>query len=47
MSDLFVGQMHTPGPGGPDDLFKVEEVVIGEKAAGPAEATGCKVVWPS
>ena len=47
MSDLFVGQMHTPGPGGPDDLFKVEEVVTGEKAAGPAEATGCKVVWPS
>jgi branched-chain amino acid transport system substrate-binding protein len=47
MSDMFVGQMHPPGPLGPDDLFKVEEVVTGEKAAGPAEATGCKVVWPS
>ena len=24
MSDLFVGQVHPPGPGGPDDLFKIE-----------------------
>ncbi|HZP98870.1 MAG TPA: ABC transporter substrate-binding protein, partial [Reyranella sp.] len=36
MSDLFVGQMHPLGPAGTDDYFKVEEVVTGEKAAGPA-----------
>jgi branched-chain amino acid transport system substrate-binding protein len=47
MCDIFVGEMHSPGPGGPDDLFKVEETVPGEKAAGPAEETGCKVVWPA
>ncbi|SJZ38845.1 amino acid/amide ABC transporter substrate-binding protein, HAAT family (TC 3.A.1.4.-) [Enhydrobacter aerosaccus] len=47
MSDIFVGQVHPPGPDGPDDLFKVEEIVTGEKAAGPAEETGCKLVWPS
>jgi branched-chain amino acid transport system substrate-binding protein len=47
MSDLFVGEMHTPGPGGGDDLFKSAEVVTGEKAAGSAESTGCKVAWPS
>jgi branched-chain amino acid transport system substrate-binding protein len=47
MSDLFVGQVQPPGAGGPDDLFKVEEVVTGEKAAGSAESTGCKVTWPS
>ena len=47
MSDIFVGQMHTPGPDGPDDLFKTEEIVTGETAAGSAESTGCKVVWPS
>jgi branched-chain amino acid transport system substrate-binding protein len=47
MSDLFVGEMHPPGPGGGDDLFKVGEVVTGEKAAGSAESTGCKVTWPS
>jgi branched-chain amino acid transport system substrate-binding protein len=35
------------GAGGPDDLFKVESVVPGEQAAGPAEATGCKISWPA
>jgi branched-chain amino acid transport system substrate-binding protein len=47
MSDLFVGQVTPPGAGGSDDLFKVEAVVPGEQAAGPAEATGCKINWPS
>jgi branched-chain amino acid transport system substrate-binding protein len=47
MSDLFVGQVQQPGPGGPDDLFKIESVIPGEKAAGSAESTGCKVTWPS
>jgi branched-chain amino acid transport system substrate-binding protein len=47
MSDLFVGEMHPPGPGGPDDLFKVESVVTGEQAAGSAESTGCKIAWPA
>ncbi|MBS0519096.1 MAG: ABC transporter substrate-binding protein [Proteobacteria bacterium] len=47
MSDIFVGQVHPPGPGGPDDLFTIEATVPGEKAAGPAEATGCKISWPS
>ena len=47
MSDIFVGQVQPPGPGGPDDLFKVESVVPGEQAAGSAEATGCKINWPS
>ena len=32
MSDIFVGQMHPPGPGGADDLFKVESV--GHRRAG-------------
>ncbi|MBS0223045.1 MAG: ABC transporter substrate-binding protein [Proteobacteria bacterium] len=47
MSDLFVGQVQPAGPGGPDDLFKVESVVPGEQAAGSAEATGCKISWPA
>jgi branched-chain amino acid transport system substrate-binding protein len=47
MSDIFVGEMHTPGPGGADDLFKTGSVVTGEQAAGSAEATGCKVAFPS
>ncbi len=47
MSDIFVGEMHPPGPGGPDDVFKVGEIVTGEQAAGSAESTGCKITWPS
>jgi len=47
MSDIFVGQMHPPGPGGPDDLFRIEETVAGEKAAGPTAENGCKFTWPS
>jgi branched-chain amino acid transport system substrate-binding protein len=47
MSDIYVGQVHPPGPAGPDDLFKTESIVTGEAAAGPVEATGCKITWPS
>jgi branched-chain amino acid transport system substrate-binding protein len=47
MSDIFVGEMHTPGPGGSDDLFKTGSVVTGEQAAGSVESTGCKVAFPS
>jgi branched-chain amino acid transport system substrate-binding protein len=47
MSDIYVGQVHPPGPGGPDDLFKIESIVTGEQAAGSAESTGCKITWPS
>ncbi len=47
MSDIYVGQVHPPGPGGPDDLFKIELIVTGEQAAGTAESTGCKITWPS
>ena len=47
MSDIFVGEMHPPGPGGPDDLFTIQSTVPGEQAAGPADATGCKVAWPA
>ena len=48
MSSIFVGEAHpAPAGGDSDDMFKTQTLVPGEKAAGPAEATGCKVVWPS
>ncbi len=47
MSDIYVGEMHPPGPGGADDLFTIGQTVTGEDAAGPAEATGCKIAWPA
>ncbi|MBV9829341.1 MAG: ABC transporter substrate-binding protein [Alphaproteobacteria bacterium] len=48
MSSIFVGDAHAaPEGGNADDLFTVRSTVPGDKAAGPAEATGCKVTWPS
>ena len=46
MSDIFVGEVHPPGAD-PDDLFTIGATVPGEEAAGSAESTGCKIVWPS
>jgi hypothetical protein len=36
-----------PPQGDPDNMFTVRNPVPGEKAAGPAEATGCKIQWPA
>jgi branched-chain amino acid transport system substrate-binding protein len=47
MSNIFVGEVHPPGPAGADDLFKIEATVTGEQAAGTAESTGCKMVYPT
>ena len=46
MSTVFAGQAHPP-KGDPDNMFTVDTQVPGEKAAGPAEATGCKIQWPA
>jgi branched-chain amino acid transport system substrate-binding protein len=46
MSTVFVGEAHPP-KGDPDNMFTVRSPVPGEKAAGPAEATGCKIHWPA
>jgi branched-chain amino acid transport system substrate-binding protein len=46
MPNIFVGQVHPPGAGGPDDVFTVETLVPGEQAAGSVEDTGCKMQPP-
>ena len=46
MSTVFVGEAHPP-KGDPDNMFTVKTPVPGEKAAGPAADTGCKVKWPA
>jgi branched-chain amino acid transport system substrate-binding protein len=45
--DLFVGNAQSGGPGGPEDLFKVTEVVKGIDVAGTLEETGCVMTWPT
>jgi branched-chain amino acid transport system substrate-binding protein len=46
MSTVFVGEAHPP-QGDPDNMFTIRNPVPAEKAAGPAEATGCKIQWPA
>jgi branched-chain amino acid transport system substrate-binding protein len=46
MSTVFVGEAHPP-QGDPDKMFTIKSPVPGEKAAGPVEATGCKMKWPA
>jgi branched-chain amino acid transport system substrate-binding protein len=43
MANIFVGQAHPP-EGNPDNVFKVESLVAGDKAAGTVESSGCKMV---
>jgi branched-chain amino acid transport system substrate-binding protein len=45
--DLFVGHAQAHGPAGPDDLFKVTDVIKGVDVAGTLEETGCKMTWPA
>ncbi|MGN6086989.1 ABC transporter substrate-binding protein [Trinickia sp.] len=48
MTSAFVGQaLSTPAPDDPEDLFRVEYVVPGDKTAPPESETGCKVQWPA
>jgi branched-chain amino acid transport system substrate-binding protein len=45
--NLYVGNAQAKGPAGPDDLFKVTDVVKGAEAAGTLEESGCKMTWPA
>ena len=45
--DLYVGNAQPAGADGPEDLFKVADVVKGADIAGALEDTGCKMTWPS
>lgn len=47
MPNIFVGEVHPPKGGNPDDIFTVSALVPGEDAAGPVEETGCKMVAPT
>jgi branched-chain amino acid transport system substrate-binding protein len=47
MTSAFIGEAVSAGKTDPEDLFRVDQVVEGDKTA-PAEAdTGCKLQWPA
>jgi branched-chain amino acid transport system substrate-binding protein len=46
MTSAFVGEAQSKGSD-PEDLFKVNEIVAGDKTAPPVADTGCTLQWPS
>jgi branched-chain amino acid transport system substrate-binding protein len=47
MTSSFVGEAVAQGKDDPEDLFRVDHVIAGDKTAPPESATGCKVQWPA
>ena len=47
MTSSFVGEALAKPAGDPEDLFRVDKVVAGDKTAPPEAETGCKVQWPA
>jgi len=45
--NLWVGTAQAKGSAGPDDLFKVTEVVKGSEVSPTLEESGCKMTWPA
>ncbi len=47
MTSAFVGEALSQGKDDPEDLFRVDQVIPGDKTAPPENQTGCKLQWPA
>jgi branched-chain amino acid transport system substrate-binding protein len=47
MTSAFVGEALAGGKGDPEDLFRVDQVVAGDKTAPSVAETGCSLQWPA
>jgi branched-chain amino acid transport system substrate-binding protein len=47
MTSAFVGQALSQPGGDPEDLFRVDQVVAGDKTAPAENTTGCNLQWPT
>ena len=47
MTSAFVGEALTKPAGDPEDLFRVDSVIAGDKTAPPENQTGCTIKWPA
>jgi branched-chain amino acid transport system substrate-binding protein len=47
MTSAFVGEAQAKGESDPEDLFKVDNIVEGDKTSPPVSETGCTVQWPA
>jgi branched-chain amino acid transport system substrate-binding protein len=46
MTSAFIGEAQHQGKDDPEDLFRVDTVIAGDKTAPPEDQTGCKLQWP-
>jgi branched-chain amino acid transport system substrate-binding protein len=46
MTSAFIGEAQQQGKDDPEDLFRVDNVIAGDKTAPPEDQTGCKLQWP-
>jgi branched-chain amino acid transport system substrate-binding protein len=47
MTSAFIGEAQAKGKDDPEDLFRVDEIVPGDKTAPPVGDTGCTIQWPA
>jgi branched-chain amino acid transport system substrate-binding protein len=47
MTSAFVGEAVANGKDDPEDLYRVDQVVAGDKTSPSVEETGCSVQWPA
>jgi branched-chain amino acid transport system substrate-binding protein len=47
MTSSFVGEAQAQGKDDPEDLFRIDHVIAGDKTAPAESATGCKLQWPA
>src|SRR5580692_7647788 len=47
MTSAFVGEAQSQGKDDPQDLFRVDQVIPGDKTAPPENQTGCRLQWPA
>jgi branched-chain amino acid transport system substrate-binding protein len=47
MTSSFVGEALSKPGGDPEDLFRVDSVIPGDKTSPPETETGCKLQWPA
>jgi branched-chain amino acid transport system substrate-binding protein len=47
MTSAFVGEAQASGKDDPEDLYRVDQVVAGDKTSPPVGETGCTLQWPT
>jgi branched-chain amino acid transport system substrate-binding protein len=47
MTSAFVGEAKAKGESDPEDLFRVDNIVAGDKTSPAVSETGCTLQWPS